>query len=474
MFKTIQKASTTLLAVAVLAIAALGQAAPASSATASTTTPAAPSAQAVTPLFQYGFDERVRVEHWNNPYDFSSTKDDERLQYRFRTRMWFQVPLGTPDAEIYVRVANEFKRQTVPDIKFNNDEVFFDNLYLNLKKTFIPGLSLRVGRQDIQRGEGLIISDASAVDGSRSNYFNAAVFAYSWKKSKVELMGILDPRQDRFLPIGHNQHKYLNEWNEQAVGLYYTGRDAKKTDVDAYYFYKKEVGDYRAATNVQFMPDRYIHTLGARAVQRLDHELSVTGELAGQWGAQHANVVTGAPKADIRAWAGYAYVKKGLNTKRKAYVLGGYRVMSGDDPATAGTVEGWDPVFGRYPKYSDLYMYSMTSEKGIAYWTNMGMWQAEAGITPIKPLSLRATFYSDSAFHPYTKGSTSIFSTGTHRGENMVLRADYTLNKNVSGHIQYDKFLPGDFYVNNAATAHFFRAEILYSFKGAVGVLDKK
>lgn len=453
-----------------LASAALGQTLSASSTTAAQTKTDAASA-AGAPILQYGFDERFRVEHWNNLTDFTDAKDDERAQYRFRTRTWLQMPVGA-NTEAFVRVTNEFKRQTVPDIRFNNDEVFVDNLYLNFKKVFVPGLSLRVGRQEIQRGEGFIISEGTACDGSRSLYFNAAVFAYSWKKSKLELMGILDPRQDRFLPIGHDQHKYLNEWDEQAVGLYYTGRDSAKTDVDGYYFYKKEINDYRPATNAQFQPNRAVSTLGARVVRRLPGEVSLIGEFAGQWGVQHANPVKGLPAADVRAWAGYFNVKKTLNANKKLYVLGGYRAMSGDDPATKSTAEGWDPIFARFPKYGELYAYSLTPERGIGYWTNMGMMQAEAGITPVKPISIRAAIVSLSAFYPFTTGNPNVFSSATHRGEDLYVRMDWTMKEHVSGHVQYEHFNPGDFYVNNAG-AHFFRVELLYSFKSSVGSLRK-
>jgi hypothetical protein len=421
-------------------------------------------------LFQYGFEERIRTEDWNNAGDYNNGIDDERHHLRYRTRSW--LSLGNDDVEVYARLVNEFKKQTLPDARLNMDEVFFDNLYVDIKKTPIRGLSVRVGRQDLNRGEGFILFDGSAGDGSRSAYFNAVDFRYAHKKSTLELIGILDPRQDRFLPRIHNQSKYLNERDEQAVGLYYTDRNQKNTDVDVYYFHKKEVHDYRAATNAQFQPDRHIETLGARVVHRLTPGVSASGEFVSQWGAQHANPLTGAPAADVRAWSGYGYVKKTFAHRMKPYVLGGFWALSGDDPSTTNRIEGFDPIFSRWPKWSEVYVYSQVPEQGVAYWTNNRMFQAETGFTPWKPVTFRATFYEEAAFHTFAKGKPTVFSNGTHRGDNLQFRMDYTLTPSLKGHVLYESFLPGTFYAAQA-NAYFFRAEIMYTFKGSLGLMGR-
>jgi hypothetical protein len=422
-------------------------------------------------LFQYGFEERIRTEDWNNASDYSNATDDERHQLRYRTRTWFS--LGNDLAEFNARLVNEFKKQTLPNVRLNLDEVFFDSLYIDIKKTPIRGLSVRVGRQDLNRGEGFILMDGSSGDGSRSMYFNAVDFTYAFKKSKFELIGLLDPRQDRFLPRIHNQGKYLNEWDEQAVGLYYTDRNHKNTDFDAYYFHKKEVNDYRAASNAQYQPDRHIETLGGRIVQRLKPSVTITGDFAYQWGTQHANTLTVAPASDIRAWGGYGYVKKTFASRMKPYVLGGFVALSGDDPATLDKNEGFDPLFSRWPKWSELYVYSLVPERGVAYWTNTRMFQTETGFTPWKPVTFRATLYVQDAFHAFTQGKASMFSNGTHRGENVQLRMDYTLTPSLKGHILYESYIPGSFYTQPSHSG-FFRAEIMYTFKDKIGLMHTR
>jgi len=40
-------------------------------------------------------------------------------------------------------------------------------------RSFIPGISIKVGCQDMAFGEGLMLQDGSAVDGPRTGYLNA-------------------------------------------------------------------------------------------------------------------------------------------------------------------------------------------------------------------------------------------------------------------------------------------------------------
>ncbi len=418
------------------------------------------------PSITFGFDQRIRNEDWNNALDMNSVTDDERRQMRYRTRAW--VKYNSEPVDFVVGLVDEFykkyalKPADVTADRLNMDEVVFDNLYVNFKKLPVHGLSLSFGRQDLQRGEGFILFDGTSGDGSRTAYFNSVDLAYQHKNSKFELLGILDPRQDRFLGIIHNQHKYLTEWDEQAIGLYYTNRDHKSSDVDAYYFYKKEVKDFRAPSNPQFQPNRNISTLGARTVQRFANGYSFTGEFAAQWGGQHANAATGAPAADIRAWGGYAYAKKSFSSGWKPYVLSGVWALSGDDPNKPRTLNGFDPLFSRWPKWSELYLYTLVPERGVAYWTNNKMFQVEAGLNPVAPLNIRATFYEEVALHPDLK-NLKVFGTGTHRGESYQLRADYAINDKWKCHVLYENFVPGDFY-KAQADSFFFQAQVMYRF----------
>ncbi len=407
-------------------------------------------------VFEFGFDQRVRNENWNNLLDFSQGADDEREQIRYRTRVWAKAPV-TNTIDLFVGLNQETYQKFGKVNQF--DEIIFDSAYIDFKRLFVKGLSFRVGRQDLMRGEGFILFEGNPGDGSRAIYFNAADLSYSFRKSKVELIGILDPKQDRFLPEIHNMHKPLLDWDEQALGIYYTDKNLARTSVEAYYFYKKEVNDRTPYLNPRFQPDRHIHTVGARTVHQLRPHWTATAEMALQWGAQH-------PGTPISAWAGYGYVKRTFEHPWKPYVQAGYWGFSGDDPKTKDRIEGWDPLFSRWPKWSELYLYSQWKEYGVGYTTNTSMWQGEAGFFPKKPVGFRCTYYHMGSFQPFD-GNTQIFANGTTRGDMFQARMEVIPNAHWRGHILWENILPGDFY-RGSDNAWFLRFEVSYQIKGVL------
>ncbi len=415
-----------------------------------------PATSEAPPTFEFGFEQRVRNEDWNNITDFSDKSNDEREQIRYRTRAWFDAPFSS-NVDFFVGVDQETNQKLGhPNNHF--DEVVFENAYINIKKLFVKGLSLRVGRQNLIRGEGFILMDGNPGDGSRALYDNAVDLAYSRKKSKLELIGILNPKYDRMLPRFNDQHKLLQEYDSSSLGAYYTDNNHKRVGFESYYLYTKEVHDYRAPANPAFQPDKHISTAGGRAVIQIAPGWTATTELAGQWGAEHPDIV-------VRGWGGYGYVKRQFTHRWKPYVLGGWWGLSGDNPNSRNRVEGWDPLYSRWPKWSELYIYSQVPEKGVAYWTNLSMWQAEAGFTPSKKLTARVTYYHMGAFQPYA-GSARLFGSGLNRGDNIQTRVDYVYNKNWKADIECERQTAGDFYsVHNSGYYLQFQVSYLASTK---------
>jgi hypothetical protein len=134
-----------------------------------------------------------------------------------------------------------------------------------------------------------------------------------------------------------------------------------------------------------------------------------------------------------------------------------------DDPSTPDKYEGWNPLFGRWPKWSGMYPWSQVPEKGIGYWTNSRIIQAEGGFTPWKPLTLRGILYLNDAFHPYI-GNPANFAKGTRRGLIPEIIANYPFSNSIIGEFCYEMLMPGDFYAGRDS-GKFFRFEINYSWK---------
>jgi hypothetical protein len=400
-----------------------------------------------------GIEERVRSDDWNNAIDMTDKTNDQRDQVRDRTRLWITAPaFSNMDFTLGAAMEN-IQRVGTPS---HFDEVYFDQANVNFRKVLVNGLSLRIGRQDIAKGEGFILFDGTPGDGPRSGYFNAVNLSYSFRKSRLDLIGILDPARDRFLPRFHDQQRLLQNWDEQAAGAYFTSADHPGTVLESYYFLKKEIHCVLPASNPQYQPDRHVHTIGGRVTQTLAPRTDLVAEYARQWGAQHGG-------ATISAWGGYSYVKHTFDRKLKPYVKAGYWAMSGDDPKTKNRIEGWDPLFSQFPKWSDMYVYTLSKEVLIAYWTNLRMSQVEAGFSPLRKNTVAFIWYHMDSFHPFA-GSSATFGPGTHRGENYQVRWDYTPAPSWKFYIHYENHHPGDFYSVNRSPAYEVQAQVTYRF----------
>ncbi len=196
---------------------------------------------------------------------------DARHQWRFRTRAWAKLSAGA-NTDFVLGLANESRKLTTPHVALTMDETVIENLYLDHR--FADGASIRIGRQNFSKGDGFILTDGSPLDGSRVAYFNAFDLGWTSGKSRLDLLIISDPYRDQYLPRIHDRTKSLIEWDENALGLYWTGASCAKTTLDAYYFFKAETGDTRALTARQ--GDRMFHTLGGRLTR--DFPARLVGE----------------------------------------------------------------------------------------------------------------------------------------------------------------------------------------------------
>jgi hypothetical protein len=413
------------------------------------------------PSLEIGFQHRVRYEGYDNLIDYSKITDDEKEYFRFRTRVWADAQIS-PYLGFKIQFANEFRKYLTPDQKTIYHEIFVDNCYLDLKNLGDTGFSMRIGRQNILKGDGFILSDGGPLDGSRSAYFNAVLMTYKIGTNQFEVIGLSDPATDEYGPLIEDKEQPMVEWDEKALGIYWTSDCSKGINTQVYYFYKQETDVEVAQTSPAYQPDRALHIEGARMAWNLGSGWTVTGELAGEIGSQD-------PDRDILAWAGYSYVNKELNAAWKPRIKIGFTALSGDDPGT-NDIEGWDPAFARWPKWGDLYVYSFVKEKGVAYWSNLYMEHLDFMFTPVKPVDIRFSYYHMQAFHEFN-GNPSIFGTGTNRGDNLQFRTDFAIYTGITGHVQYEYHIPGNFYAEDDA-GHFLRFELtiqlahLFKFKG--------
>jgi hypothetical protein len=420
---------------------------------------ATPPVAAVTPPvpsstgFEVGGEERFRFEAWDNVTDHSDAVPDQRIQWRFRTRVWATGRFGDHLA-FGVGLTNESKGQGEPKVPLTLDETIFDALWMDI--TPHPRVSVRVGRQNILRGDGLILHDGTPGDGPRTDYVNGIdTTVRVARNAAFEVILALDPSYDEYLPVIHDQHRRLVEWRERLAGVYYTDTRMPGLDLQAYYFFKREEHDTRPPTHPQFQPDRHLNTVGTRVVRAAGRAWTFTGEVAAQLGEQ-------VPHTPIRAWAGSIGAQRRLAAPWTPTLRASYTALSGDSSSTT-TVGRWDPVVGRWPIWSELMVQSLGPELGLAYWTNMGLWRAEVTVKPSRRTGARATYYHLTAFQSFP-GPPAIFGTGTGRGDLLEARFDFSLDSALKGHVVYERLFPGSFYAGRTP-GYFFRLEFTAGFQ---------
>jgi hypothetical protein len=403
--------------------------------------------------FSWGFQERIRQEYLMNGFDMENDVDDDRNHIRVRTQVWFSYR-PHERFELFAKINNEHRHYLKPerDLDFDEfiDEFIFENLYL--KATNIAGspVSIILGRQNIMYGEGFLYMDGGPLDGSRTAYMNAVRIMIEGKERSLEIHALSDPARDEYLPRVNSRRKALVEWDEAGGGIYYTDTSLPETKAEGYYFFKWEEAGYDGVC------DTKLHTIGARLSGAPLDWLSYAAEGAYQAGTR--------ADFDNRAFGGYLYGTVAVPLPLEPKVTVGAIYLSGDDPATE-EYEGWDPLISRWPKWSDLYIYTLATEHGAAYWDNLVAPYAQLSLKLASGVDLSGTIYDVTAPHSPPPGSPPpsmypLLGNGTDRGVLSNVKIDWSWTKYLRGHLLWERFDPGDYYIEGSDPAHFLRWEI--------------
>ncbi len=105
--------------------------------------------------------------------------------------------------------------------------------------------------------------------------------------------------------------------------------------------------------------------------------------------------------------------------------------------------------FSQWPGWSQLYAYALAKEKGVAYWTNLRMADAEFAFRPYRRTALRLTWCHMGAAHPL-EGDSRFFGKGTLRGDLLQIRSDTNFGPNYVLKVLYERHRPGDFYIGRS------------------------
>jgi hypothetical protein len=267
-----------------------------------------------------------------------------------------------------------------------------------------------------------------------------------------------NPEWDHYLPVANCLYKPLVEYEETGAGLYYTDDSFAGRRIEAYYLFKNEKDEK------DVLPESDIHTMGARVSGKHAERLEYAAEFAIQAGDRGGKL--------RKATGGYARAAWSFPIPFDPSVRGGVIYLSGDDPAT-GDYEGWNPLYSRWPKWSDLYIYTLAAhENGAAYWDNLMAPNLGVSIKPAGWITLDAAVYfmmapeDDPDSAPGVSSLDPIFGDGDYRGTLSNIRLTWSAEKYFSGHLQWERFAPGDYYFGGADAADFLRCEFNFRYDG--------
>ena len=407
--------------------------------------------------FKYGVIERIRNTYFNNIIDYNSANNDKQDFFRIRTSVWGQYT-ASPNVMLYAKLTNEWRYYAShpnPAVEGFDDlgEVFVDNLYAKFSGGEDTKFTLTLGRQNIIYGEGFVMLDGNPLDGSRSIYHNAVRLSVQTGPTTIDVFGLSNPHKDELVLINDKKQGLANLW-EQGYGAYVTNTSNPDLKIEGYFIHKREdAGDA--------IPTLKLNTIGARLSRKMKDNFSFASEFAGQFGSQGV---------DQKGFGGYAYLKYLLSQESNMTLTGGAYYLSGDDPGTAD-IEGWNPLFARWPKWSELYIYSHIPELGvvngqplIAYPTNIFSPYLWFDVDLSRQLNLEAPKkLTVSARYHYLRALQGRPGLGKTRGNEFQTWFKFVLHKHVSGHFLFDYFMPGDFYATDDSGV-FIRGDVTISF----------
>ncbi len=425
------------------------------------------------PAWSGGLDLRLREVGINNANALQeSSASAERHFQRYRLRAWGQAqPSDTLSAN--ARLMWEGRHYNEPDSAAAGFEtwysgaVMFDNLFLQADKPGGLPLKVKLGRQDIVLGNGWLMLDGTPLDGSRTIYLDA--LRATWSSGVNTLDTILIRQNPRTSLTLDGKVEDQTEQNEKGLVLYLRHKYSADTDLDAYYFRKNNafasgtlLGGTRRSNNGFTIPVAvdasdigHVNAIGGRIESQYSPTWKLRAEAAAEWGRRNG--------ADMR---GFGFNGRATHTLGGAWnnrVNLGYEFLSGDDRNTARN-EAFDPLWGRWPQWSELYgPYSYGAETRTGETTNLHRfnlgWVAQVHPKAELSLDYHALFADE---NKSTCGGASGFSCGDKFRGNLFsawLRVKY--DKHISGHLLAEYFQTGNYYVApKGDNAYFLRAEL--------------
>jgi hypothetical protein len=287
------------------------------------------------------------------------------------------------------------------------------------------------------------------------------------------------PRDNGWIPpiADENQRRFETEQNEKGAILNIANTSLKAANLTGYFIYKQdERANFHGYTPAPRGGDNAnIYTVGGRVNGLLgDGHWKYWVEGAYQFGRKQDQDISDAATAadaavaqqfrDIDAFGVNAKATYLVKDKLKNQFNFSYEFLSGDDPNSKSD-EMFDVLWGRWPHWSEIGLYSFAAETRIGQEANLHRIGPGWSITPMKNLDFSANYYvllaqQDQA----TRAVPGLISgDGTFRGHFAQAVLKYKFSQHLSGHLWSEFEFPGDYYVHRQMMS-FLRGEIQLTF----------
>ncbi|WP_462320784.1 alginate export family protein [Halochromatium sp.] len=446
-------------------------------ATSSPNPPASVSATAsLEPRATWGGDLRLRQVFIGNVGLNEQSPIADRTFQRYRVRLWGQYsPSEQLGAE--ARLIWEGRHYHKPEADqwpipgfetWYSGGLLFDQLALSLDQPAGLPLSLKVGRQDLILGHGWLVLEGTPLDGSRTIYFDAARATLDLAEidTRVDLIYLdQDATTGRFpRPLNGVIEDQIEQYETGAI-LYARNRSLlPETDLDGYLIYKHDrpdrtSGNIRVNNGAPFpspSDSGDLYTLGLRAEGDLSPSWGLRAEGAYQWGQLNGD--------DLTAVGFNGRILYRLQDRLENRFHADLEYLSGDDPDDE-TDQAFDPLWGRWPQWSELMIYQWPLDSRVAQATNLLRlnlgWMAQVHPTSLLTLDYHALFANEeSTLTPQQR--VNISGDGRFRGHLFTAWLKARLSDHVSGHLVAEYLAPGDFYAEHRRDdSYFLRAELV-------------
>lgn len=427
-----------------------------------------------TPWLTWGGDFRVRNEY----LDTTLTLDEkhplsEQDYFRYRARLYTTVK-PIENVSLNVRLATEPRTWMRPagysPYRGNSGtdwtEGMIDTLNVQWKNVLGQPLSIVVGRQDIMLGEGWLTGDGTPYDGSWTYYLDAARVSYELKEQHtlIEAIGIMQNAEaEAWLPTINNQNRFLSEQDEYGAILNIVNTSLPYANINPYFIYKQ---DDRVMAGGD---DADIYTIGARISGLVDEHWKYSFEGAYQFGEKR-DLAIKYPEVsddyrDIQAYGFNGKMMYLVKDKLNNQIGFNYEFLSGDDPDTQDD-EMFDVLWGRYPRWAEIGLYSFARETRVGQQANYHRFGPSWTCNPMKGMELTLNYYALFAQSdvPTRENSAALFSHDDHfRGHFAAAMLKHKFTPRLSGHLWGELQFPGNYYVNDHVMS-FLRAELMFNF----------